>query len=223
MVIVYDLSAGRQRQLARILWDFAYLCWANTMVAWAGCLPMPLLRHHLARFSAKLFAINSSRIPPQHKPPSGAKSGLESQKARFACLSDGSAPDFSQSPIKSGHHLNSKRRFDVLIQMEQIFWIILFFDLCQAIIVGAVSGGHPIAFFFRHEVHVGALRGVWSRGLEKRAGPSNAPLIVCSLIPSSVHIEHKLWVPMTICHGIFRNAIGCARNEPNEDLALCRG
>jgi hypothetical protein len=37
---------------------------------------MPLLRHHLARFSAKLFAINSSRIPPQHKPPSGAKSGL---------------------------------------------------------------------------------------------------------------------------------------------------
>jgi len=41
-----------------------------------GCLPMPLLRHHLARFSAKLFAINSSPIPPQHKPPSGAKSGL---------------------------------------------------------------------------------------------------------------------------------------------------
>jgi hypothetical protein len=38
---------------------------------------MPLLRHHLARFSAKLFAINSSRIPPQHTPPSGAKSGLE--------------------------------------------------------------------------------------------------------------------------------------------------
>jgi excisionase family DNA binding protein len=37
---------------------------------------MPLLRHHLARFSAKLFAINSSHIPPQHKPPSGAKSGL---------------------------------------------------------------------------------------------------------------------------------------------------
>jgi len=35
-------------------------------VASAGCLPMPLLRHHLARFSAKLFTINSSRIPPHH-------------------------------------------------------------------------------------------------------------------------------------------------------------
>jgi hypothetical protein len=34
---------------------------------------MPLLRHHLARFSAKLLAINPSRVPPQHKPPSGAK------------------------------------------------------------------------------------------------------------------------------------------------------
>jgi hypothetical protein len=46
------------------------------MVASAGRLLMPLLRHHLAGFSAKLFAIDSSRIPPQHLPPSGAKSGL---------------------------------------------------------------------------------------------------------------------------------------------------
>ena len=50
------------------------------MVASAGCLSMPLLRHHLAPFSAKLFAINSSRIPPQPKPPSGAKSGLGPQE-----------------------------------------------------------------------------------------------------------------------------------------------
>src|SRR6202030_4527212 len=107
-------------------------------------------------------------------------------------------PDFSQSPIKSGHHLNSKRRFDVLIQMEQIFWIILFFDLCQAIIVGAVSGGYPIAFFFRHEVHVGASGGVWGRGLEKRACPINTSLIVCSLITSPMHVDHKLCVAMTI-------------------------
>jgi hypothetical protein len=45
-------------------------------------------------------------------------------------------------------------RFDVLIQMENIVWIILFFDLCQTIIVGAVGGCHPISFFFGHEVHV---------------------------------------------------------------------
>jgi hypothetical protein len=44
---------------------------------------MPLLRHHLARFSAKLFAINSSRIPPQPKPPSGAKSGLSAFCCRY--------------------------------------------------------------------------------------------------------------------------------------------
>src|SRR5258708_8003025 len=55
------------------------------MVAWAGCLSMPLLRHHLAPFSAKLFAINSSRIPPQPKPPSGAKSGLGND-VRFTVL-----------------------------------------------------------------------------------------------------------------------------------------
>src|SRR5260370_34680459 len=56
------------------------------MVAWAGCLPMPLLRHHLARFSAKLFAINSSPIPPQHKPPSGAKSGLALEIILYALI-----------------------------------------------------------------------------------------------------------------------------------------
>jgi hypothetical protein len=53
------------------------------MVALAGCLPMPLLRHHLARFSAKLLAVNPSRVPPQHKPPSGAKSGLGYPEARL--------------------------------------------------------------------------------------------------------------------------------------------
>src|ERR1700704_826554 len=107
--------------------------------------------------------------------------------------------------------------------MEQVVRIVLFFDPCQAIIVGAVSGGYPIAFFFRHEVHVGTLRSVWSRGLEKRAGPSNAPLIVFPLVPSPVHIEHKLCVSMTISHGIRWNAIGCACNEPDQDLALRRG
>jgi hypothetical protein len=49
----------------------------KTMVASVGCLPMPLLRHLLIRFSTKHFAINSSRIPPQHKPSSDAKSGLD--------------------------------------------------------------------------------------------------------------------------------------------------
>src|SRR5260221_1090866 len=64
------------------------------MVAWAGCLPMPLLRHHLAPFSAKLFAINSSRIPPQPKPPSGAKSGLKDRGIRVNVVS----PGFTDTP-----------------------------------------------------------------------------------------------------------------------------
>jgi len=59
------------------------------MVAWAGCLPMPLLRHHLARFSAKLLAINPSRVPPQHKPPSGAKSGLGGLEFRLSPYQEG--------------------------------------------------------------------------------------------------------------------------------------
>jgi len=51
----------------------------------------------------------------------------------------------------------SSRRSDVLIQMEQIVRIVLLFDLCETIIIGAVSGGHPIAFFFGHEVYVGTI------------------------------------------------------------------
>jgi hypothetical protein len=57
------------------------------MVALAGCLPMPLLRHHLARFSAKLLAVNPSRVPPQHKPPSGAKSGLGGEASELVDIS----------------------------------------------------------------------------------------------------------------------------------------
>jgi hypothetical protein len=37
---------------------------------------MPLLRHHLARFSAKNFTINSNHVSPLRKPSHGAKSGL---------------------------------------------------------------------------------------------------------------------------------------------------
>jgi hypothetical protein len=48
----------------------------------------------------------------------------------------------------------SGRWSDVLVQMEQIVRIVLFFDLCQAIIVGAIGRGHPVAFFFGHEVYV---------------------------------------------------------------------
>src|SRR6516162_6020324 len=95
--------------------------------------------------------------------------------------------------------------------MEQIVRTVLFFDLCQAIIVGAVSCGHPVAFFFRHEVHIGPIGGVWGRGLEKCPCPSHATSVVCPPIPSPVHVEYELCVPMTICRGICRNAIGCAR------------
>jgi hypothetical protein len=71
------------------------------MVAWAGCLSMPLLRHHLAPFSAKLFAINSSRIPPQPKPPSGAKSGLSHffEGFRFATIQCESLEDYLALPV----------------------------------------------------------------------------------------------------------------------------
>lgn len=47
------------------------------------------------------------------------------------------------------------------------------------------------------------------RGAEaskKRACPGNAALIVCLLMPSPVHVEHKLCAPVTICQGICRNA-----------------
>src|SRR5215471_9649703 len=103
----------------------------------------------------------------------------------------------------------SRGRFNVLVQMEQIVRIILFFDLGQLIVVGAVGGGHPIAFFCSHEVHIGPGGGVWARGLEKCPCPSNAPLIVCLFGPAPVYVEHELCVPMTIGHSVGRDAIGC--------------
>ena len=62
----------------------------------------------------------------------------------------------------------SSRGLDVLVHMQQTVRIILFFDPCQAIIVGAVRGGDPIAFFFGREVHVCTFRGVRGRGLDQK-------------------------------------------------------
>src|SRR5262245_25960162 len=46
------------------------------MAAYPRCPVMPLLRHHLARFSAKNFTIDSNHVSPLRWPSHGAKSGL---------------------------------------------------------------------------------------------------------------------------------------------------
>jgi hypothetical protein len=48
----------------------------KTMAAYPRCPVMPLLRHHLARFSAKNFTIDSNHVSPLREPSHGAKSGL---------------------------------------------------------------------------------------------------------------------------------------------------
>ena len=90
--------------------------------------------------------------------------------------------------------------FDVLIKMKNIFWIVASLDLYQAIIVRAVSRGDPVALFFGHEIYVSAGGRVRRAGVKKSARPLDANRILRRAVPSSVHIQDELGVPVRVSY-----------------------
>lgn len=49
-------------------------------------------------------------------------------------------------------------RLDVLVETEEIVWIVLFLDLGQARVIVPVTGCDALLAFFHHEIDVGATR-----------------------------------------------------------------
>ena len=113
--------------------------------------------------------------------------------------------------------------FDVLIQMKNIVRVETFFGLHQSVIIRSVSCGDAVAFLLGHKVHISAGRRIRRAGFEKVSRPANALLVILRVIPSPVHVEHELRVPVTIRHRSRRDTIGGAGNQPDENLALRGG
>src|SRR5262245_30448452 len=118
---------------------------------------------------------------------------------------------------------NCHSRFDVLIEMKNVFRIVASFDLHQALIIGAVCRGNTVALLCGHKVYVGAGGCVGRTGFEKLSCPRNTLLVIRSFIPSSMHIQHEPRIPMTIGHSVSGDAVRRARDQSYEDLALRRG
>src|SRR5262245_49622032 len=118
---------------------------------------------------------------------------------------------------------NSHSRFNVLIQMKNIFRIVASFDLHQALIIGSVSRSNPIALLRSHKIDVGASGCVGRTGFEKLSRPPNTLLVIRGFIPSSMHIQHEPRIPMSIGHSVSGDAVRRARDQSYEDLALRRG
>src|SRR6266508_1894052 len=113
--------------------------------------------------------------------------------------------------------------FNVLIKMKNIFRIVASLDLYQTIIVRSVSRSEPVALFFGHEIYVSAGRGVRRTGVKKSARPFDAAHILRRAVPSSVHIQDELGVPVRVSHRVGRHTIGRAGDMADENLALGRG
>ena len=107
--------------------------------------------------------------------------------------------------------------------MKNIFRIVASLDLYQAIIVRSVSRGDPVALFFGHEIYVSAGGGVRRAGVKKSARPLDATRILRRTVPSSVHIQDELGVPVRVSRRVGRHTIGRAGDMADENLALGRG
>src|SRR5215831_3176410 len=123
----------------------------------------------------------------------------------------------------AGQLSSSASRFDVLIKMKNIFRIVTSFDLHQALIIGSVSRGNPVALLCGHKVYVGAGGCVRRTRFEKFSSPPNTLLVIRGFIPSSMHVQHEPCVPMAVRHRVRGNAVWRAGDQSNEDLALRRG
>src|SRR2546426_12663948 len=117
----------------------------------------------------------------------------------------------------------SSSRFDVLIQMKNIFGIVASFDLHQATIIGSVSRGDALALLSGHKIYISAGRRIRRTGIKKLARPPTTLLVILRIIPSPVHVQHELRVPVAVGHCVGGDAVRRAGNQSHENLALRGG
>src|SRR6266699_1114559 len=77
-------------------------------------------------------------------------------------------------------------RSDVLVQPEQIPWIVLRLQRGQPREVAAIGPRYPVGFVLRHEVHIDATGGVWSGRRKEFARPFDRGLLVAALAPPRI-------------------------------------
>ena len=68
--------------------------------------------------------------------------------------------------------------FYVLVQMKNVFRIVLLFELSKSDIVRAIGRRHPIILVSGHEVYIGTRRRIRRGRFEKRARPTDATIIL---------------------------------------------
>src|SRR5215510_12241592 len=100
----------------------------------------------------------------------------------------------------AGQLSSSASRFDILIIMKNIFRIVTSFDFHKVIIIGSVSRGNPVALLLGHKVYVGAGRRIRCTVFEKLSCPRNTLLVIRGFIQSSMHVQYKPRIPVTVGH-----------------------
>src|SRR5262245_58596371 len=104
--------------------------------------------------------------------------------------------------------------------MKNVFRIVASLDPHQALIIGAISCGDAVTLLRSHKVYISAGRRVGCAGLKKLPRPPDTLLVVLGFIPTPVHVQHELRVPVTIGHRVSGNAVRRASDESDKNLAL---
>ncbi len=100
----------------------------------------------------------------------------------------------------------SSRRFDVLVQTEEIIRVVFFLALNQPIVIASIGEPDSVLFLLREEIHVRTSGSKWRCRLEKFSRSTDTLGIVRRAVPPPVHIQHELGIAMCIRRGILRHA-----------------
>src|SRR3989441_712158 len=142
----------------------------------------------------------------------------------IGCLSGISSRSLRRLGIQIGSSMRSwrDRRLDVLIDLEEIRWVVLVLYRNQSVVVLPVRGLDSVVFSGAHEIDVDSARHQRFYVFPEGSHPADVPLALRCVYPRTAYGKIPSRNSMWICQFIRPNARVCAAIVLGRDLRMLR-
>src|SRR5690348_6096729 len=112
---------------------------------------------------------------------------------------------------------------NILVEVKDIFRIVAPLDFQQPCVVRSIGTSDALALICRHEIYVGARRGVRRGSFKERSCPRDAFIILCCLLPPAMHVDYKPGIARAVGGSGRGELIGYSGHQTEEDLTMGGG